>query len=71
MSLASDDRDGACLGTFITLLLGKAHGGPGRQIVEMLMEDAMAMEIYLAVVRGLKKSIALLWENASYATNRR
>jgi hypothetical protein len=37
----------------------------------MLMEDAVAMEIDLAVVRGLKKSIALFWENASYATNGR
>src|ERR1019366_4178122 len=70
-SLASGDRDGARLRTFFTLLLDKAHRGSGRQIVEMLVEDAVAMEIDLAVVRRFEEAVALFRENAGNAANRR
>ena len=50
MPPASYDSDSAGLWTFVTHLLGKAHGGYWRQIVEMHMEDTVAMEIDLPVV---------------------
>ena len=71
MSLASDDRDGARLRPFITLFFGKTHRGSGRQIVEMLTEDTVAMEIDLAVIRRFQEAVALFRENASNAANGR
>jgi len=70
-SFASDDREGARLRTFITLLLGKAHRSSRRQIVEMLTEDAVAMEIDLAAISCLEETVTFFWENASDATDRR
>ena len=70
-SFASNDRERARLRTFVTLLLGKAHRGSWRQIIEMLTEDAVAMEVDFAVISSFEEAVALFRENASNVANRR
>ena len=69
-SLAADDCDGARLRALVTLLLAEAHPGARRQVIEMLVEHAVAMEINNAVVWRFEKAIALLRKNAGDAANR-
>lgn len=71
LSLHADDAYRAGLRALLSRLLGESDFRPHLKPVEGAVEDAVLVEIDLAAIGGLEKTVALVFEDADDARVRR
>jgi len=69
LTLSARYRDGAGLRTLVSRFFRKTDCGSRHEVIEMAVEDAMAMEIDLALVRRLEETVTFCGKNPRDSSN--